>query len=213
MTIGVSQGSCLGPLLFLLYINDLASASKFDTTLCADDTVLLMSDLNPNSFKNEINNELHKVDIWLRKNKLSLNYCKTNYIIYNKQPNKVYDNNFRLTISETLLKKVNFIKYLGVFFDNKLSWDVHINNLCHQIAKTSGMLCRLRSYVPRETLCLLYYSLVYSRVQYRILTWGTVSKSLLHTLEVRLNRFLRITGITSSSIHTPINYLYSSLNT
>ena len=83
------------------------------------------------------------MDIWLRKNKLSLNYCKTNYIVYNKQPNKVYDNDFRLTINKTSLKKVNFIKYLGVFFDNKLSWDVHIDNLCHQIAKTSGMLCRL----------------------------------------------------------------------
>ena len=82
---------------------------------------------------------------------------------------------------------MNFIKYLGVFFNNKLSWDVHIDNLCHQIAKTSGMLCRLRNYVPRETLCLLYYSLVYSRVQYGILTYGTASKSLLRTLEVRLN--------------------------
>ena len=72
-------------------INDLESASKFDTTF---DTALLMSDSNPNFLKNQINSELHKVDIWLRKNKLSLNYCKTDYIIFNKQPNKVYNNDY-----------------------------------------------------------------------------------------------------------------------
>ena len=127
LTNGVPLGSCLGPLLFLLYINDLESASKFDTTLYTDDTVLLMSDSNPNFLKNRINSELHKMVIWLRKNKLSLNYCKTNYIIFNKQPNKIYYNDFRLTINKTSFKKINFIKYLGVFFDNKLSWDVHID--------------------------------------------------------------------------------------
>ena len=146
------------------------------------------------------------MDIWLRKNKLSLNYCKTNYIIYNKQPNKVYDNDFRLTINKTSLKKVNFVKYLGMIFDNKMSWAVHIDNLCHRIAKTSGMLCRLRSYVPREILCLLYYSLVYSRVQNGILTQGIAPKSLLYTLKVRLNRVLRI--ITSAPfIHQSIIYI------
>ena len=89
-----------------------------------------MSDSKPNCLKNRINSELHKVDIWLRKNKLSLNYCKTNKIIYNKQTNKIYENDFWLTINKTSLKKVNFIKYLRVFFDNKLSWDDHIDNLC-----------------------------------------------------------------------------------
>ena len=79
---GVPQGSCLGPLLFLLYINDLPSAPEFDTTLYADDTALMISDRDLNLLKYKANNELKKVDFWLRMNKLSLNYSKTNYIIY-----------------------------------------------------------------------------------------------------------------------------------
>ena len=87
-TTGVPQGSCLGPLLFLLYIDDLPLASEFDTTLYADDTALLLSDRDLNSLKYKVNNELNKVDFWLRMNKLSLNYSKTNYIIYNNQLHK-----------------------------------------------------------------------------------------------------------------------------
>ena len=150
------------------------------------------------------------MDIWLRKNKLSLNYTKTNYIIYDKQPNKVCDYELKLTVNNISLTKVNFVKYLGVYFDNRLSWNVHIDTLTHHISRCSGFFCRLRRYVPRETLCLLYYSLIYSRLQYGILTWGTASKSLMHFLEVRINRIVRI--LTFSSIYTPINNLYKSIN-
>ena len=177
-TTGVPQGSCLGPLLFLLYINDLPLASEFDTTLYADDTALMLSDRDLNSLKYKVNNELNKVNFWLRMHKLSLNYSKTNYINYNNQLHNTCKDEFTIVMNKTRLQRENSIKYLGVIFDDKLCWANHIDNLFNQLARCSGLFCRLRNYVPRKTLCLLYYNLVYSRIQYGILTWGTATKLL-----------------------------------
>ena len=155
MTTGVSQGSCLEPLLFLLYINDLPLASEFNTTLYADDTSLMLSDRDLNSLKYKANNELKKVDLWLRMNKLSLNYSKTNYIIYNNQPHKTTKDEFTIVMNKTRLQRENLIKYLGVIFDDKLCSANHIDNLSSQLARCSGLFCRLRNYVPRKTLSAL----------------------------------------------------------
>ena len=143
-------------------------------------------------------------------NKLSLNYSKTNYIIYNNQPHKTCKDEFTIVINKTRLQRENFIKYLGVIFDDKLCWANHIDNLSSQLARCSGLFCRLCNYVPRKTLCLLYYNLVYSQIQYGILTWGTATKLLTKKIEVRLNRIIRIA--TFSSINTPINTMYKQLN-
>ena len=81
----VSQGSTLGPLLFLMYINDLHQATKLNVKLFADDTVLSLSNKSPNSLQFDINSELLKVENWMRINKLTINYKKTNYMIPTKK--------------------------------------------------------------------------------------------------------------------------------
>ena len=80
-----------------------------------------------------------------------------------------------------------------------------------QLARYWGLFTRLHRYVSNEILCLFYYTIIYSRIKYGILTWGTAFNSLLKKVEIRLNRILRV--ITNKSIYSPVRILYKSLNT
>ena len=210
ITCGVPQGSCLGPTLFLMYINDLPLASDFGVTIFADDTCLLLADGNLNNLENRVNHQLHKIDYWLRKNKLSLNYVKTNYMIINKQPRTKVDCEFNLHINDYTVSRGNKVKYLGVLLDDDLTWSSHISHLSLQLARYSGLFYKLRPFASKETLSMLYYSLVYSRIHYGISAWGTASEVKLKQLRVRLNTILRITG--KKDYNTPITELYQHLN-
>ena len=172
---------------------------------------MILSDSNINSLIYQVNNELNIIDLWLKKNKLSLNYSKTSFIIFNKQPNKTCDYEFKLKINNNLIKRVNSIKYLRVLIDSKLSWSEHVDYLNLQLARYLGLFTRLRRYIPNEIFCLLYYSIIYSRIKYGILSWGTASNSLLKKVEIRLNRILRV--ITNRSIYTPVRMLFKFLST
>ena len=126
---GVPQGSCLGPLLFLLYINDLPLASQMNTTLYANDTYLMMSDLNLTSLQNRINIELKNIDFWLKKNKLSLNFSKSTFLLIHKQPSRTIKSTFEIKINDIMLTRPPIVKYLGLFIDQNLNWIPHVKSL------------------------------------------------------------------------------------
>ena len=133
---GVPQGSILGPLLFLIYINDMNQSIKNSSVYhFADDTNLLHSDTNPKSLKKAVNRDLILLYEWLCANRLSLNVGKTEFMIF-RPPRKKLHNRIVLTLNRTKIYESNKIKYLGLLLDNKFSWKDHINELSKKLNKT-----------------------------------------------------------------------------
>ena len=127
---GVPQGSILGPLLFLLYVNDLTSTSNvLDFILFADDTTILYSHENIESQISVMNAELEEVSNWFKTNKLSVNASKTKYVILatSHMTSVKAQQHFNVILDDTVLDRVKCTKFLGVLIDENLTWKCHID--------------------------------------------------------------------------------------
>ena len=184
--IGVPQGSVLGPILFLIYINDLFNCSNFKTTLYADDSVLTLSNKNVNCLQTMLNSELTKINAWLKANQLSLNVTKTNFLFFTKTKEKIFPQ-----INDRKIKQANCVKYFGVFLDDKLTWKKPIEHIETKLSAASGAIYKLRKYIPQKALMSKYYSLVYSHLQYAIICWENSSKTIKHKVQVKQNRIIK----------------------
>ena len=174
VTCGVPQGSILGPLLFNIYINDLATASDLTVRLYADDACLTFSHNNLTFLQNKLNKELNLISDWLKVNKLSVNYSKSNYLIFSNTKHK---HKFDIKMNENTLKQVHDINYLGVCLEESLTWKKHLEAVQTKISKASYLISKIRHYVDLATLKILYYSLVFPHINYCITVWGGTYKS------------------------------------
>ena len=152
MKYGVPQGSVLGPLLFLIYINDLHKAIKFSKVHhFADDTNLLVVGKNLEDIQKLINRDLKFLCTWLRANKISLNASKTELIIF-RDPKKKSTHEIKIKINGKKLMPSKFVKYLGIYIDCHLNWKSHLTEISSKLSRANGMLCKIRHFVNFETL-------------------------------------------------------------
>ena len=169
---GVPQGSVLGPLLFLIYINDLHYAiQNSKTNLFADDTCLLSSDSNLQDLETKINSDLIKLSSWLRANKISLNVMKTEVLLFRSKI-KTVSYQMKLKLDDQILKFSSKVKYLGILLDEFLTWNFQFDALANKLSRANGILAKLRHFVPETLLKTLYYALFHSHISYANIVWG-----------------------------------------
>ena len=187
---GVPQGSILGPLLFLLYINDISHISHIlQCILFADDTSIFLSHKNKNTLQTIFNQEINLISQWLSENKLTINIKKTHFMVFTKK--KCSINDFSINMCGSLVKQVSSLKFLGVTIDNKLDWSDHINVVCNTLSKNIGILYKLKHF-PKSILKMLYNSFILPYLYNNNIVWGNASATSLDRIVKLQKRVVRI---------------------
>ena len=209
---GVPQGSVLGPLLFLIFINDIPLASNLGTWLFADDTVLVESASNLQILQTKMNEQIDKVQTWLSANKLSVHYVnKSQYMLVNSNNNtRIEDGGFELKMAGHILDRTKTYKYLGLIVDEKLSWTEHLNEVCIKLAQVAGIIFKVRNRLSKEALMLIYHALAGQKLRYGLICWATASQFLLDKVNVAHNKIVRY--LTFSKPCSSAWPLYKKLN-
>ena len=230
--ISVLQGSILGPILFLCFINDLHLATWLLTLLFADDTAVLDSDTDLPTLINRVNLEIQKIANWFRTNKMSVNISKTKYILFRprgqKIPLNLEDNGVLFNSNEigqpedpSKIFKLGRIhnehpdknertyKFLGIHLDEFLSFDSHCSLICNKLAKSNFIISRVKNILPTKSLKTLYFALVHPHLLYCLPIYSCTTQKNLKKISNMQKKAIRL--ITKSKYNTSTPTLFSEL--
>ena len=208
------EGSVLGPLLFLIYINDIPNCLKHSKSIVfADDTTIFASCNNMNTLYNNMNDDLANLINWFKANMLSLNIAKTNYLLFPSSKLVNVGGNMKLYAGADEIIRNECCKFLGIIIDDKLGWLDHINSINIKLSRSLYILNSVKNMLPNYILRQLYFTMVQPYLTYGIILWGSTYQSYLKRKVILQKKAIRYMHKAHYNAHTkPLFYASNVLN-
>ena len=207
---GVPQGSVLGPLLFILYINDLVNCSNSKIRIFADDTAVYFACSNKAEFEELVKAIMIQLDEWFTANLLTLNTDKSYFCIFRTTQNHITDLPEVIKFNDKSIMRAKSIKYLGITLDEFLNWNEHVASTIKSLNSLFSVFYNIRRYLTIEHIRVIYYTMIYSRIKYGICAYGFAKKGNMDKVQILQNKLLKV--LLEKERRTPTNELHNTLD-